>query len=188
MLHSWGRPLGSLASLIAQSVKNLPAVQETQLRSLGREDPLEKEMATHSSIPAWRIPWTGESGSPWGYKSGQNLTTKPPPLGLIENGETGVQKRKNLASRSHSNPILVWLCPVATIRIKGHHTPSTRLTLLKGKAHREHQKSQGTFLSHSSWLKNSIAISLLPSQFLSRRAGSGGMALWRKLAVGAPGG
>ena len=42
-------------SLIAQSVKNLPAMQETQVRFLGQEDPLEKEMATHSSILAWRI-------------------------------------------------------------------------------------------------------------------------------------
>ena len=53
------RLLGS--SLIAQSVKNLPVVQETWVRSLGQEDPLEKEMATHSSILAWRIPWTEES-------------------------------------------------------------------------------------------------------------------------------
>ena len=43
-------------------VKNPPAVQETQVQSLGHEDPLEKEMATHSSILAWRIPWTEESG------------------------------------------------------------------------------------------------------------------------------
>ena len=43
-------------------VKNLPAKQETWVRSLGQEDPLEKEMATHSSIPAWEIPWTEESG------------------------------------------------------------------------------------------------------------------------------
>ena len=50
------------ASLIAQLVKNLPAVQETWVRSLGREDPLEKEMATHSSILAQKIPWTEESG------------------------------------------------------------------------------------------------------------------------------
>ena len=49
-------------ALIAQSVKNLPTVQETWVRFLGREDPLEKEMATHSSIPAWRIPWTEEPG------------------------------------------------------------------------------------------------------------------------------
>ena len=46
-------------SPIAQSVKNLPAMQETWVRSLGREDPLEKEMATYSSILAWKIPWTG---------------------------------------------------------------------------------------------------------------------------------
>ena len=50
------------ASLVAQSVKNLPAVQETWVRSLGWEDPLEKEMATHSSILAWKISWTEEPG------------------------------------------------------------------------------------------------------------------------------
>ena len=51
-----------IASLIAQSVKSLLARQETQVRLLGWEDPLEKEMATHSSILAWRIPWTEEPG------------------------------------------------------------------------------------------------------------------------------
>ena len=43
-------------------VKNFPAMQETRVRSLGCEDPLEKRMATHSSILAWRIPWTEEAG------------------------------------------------------------------------------------------------------------------------------
>ena len=43
-------------------VKNLPAMQETQVQSLGGEDPLEKEMATHSNILAWRFPWTEEPG------------------------------------------------------------------------------------------------------------------------------
>ena len=47
---------------MAQSVKSLPAIPETQAQSLGQEDPLEKEMATHSSILAWRIPWTEEPG------------------------------------------------------------------------------------------------------------------------------
>ena len=50
------------ASLVPQTVKNLPAIQETQVQSLGREDPLEKEMAAHSSILAWKIPWTEEPG------------------------------------------------------------------------------------------------------------------------------
>ena len=49
-------------SLVAQMVKRLPAVWETQVRSLGWEDPLEKEMATHSSTLAWKIPWTEEPG------------------------------------------------------------------------------------------------------------------------------
>ena len=46
----------------AQVIKNLPALQETQVQSLGQEDPLEKEMAIHSSILAWRIPWIEEPG------------------------------------------------------------------------------------------------------------------------------
>ena len=50
------------ASLVTQSVKNLPAMQETWVQFLGREDPLEEGMATHSTILAWRIPWTEESG------------------------------------------------------------------------------------------------------------------------------
>ena len=50
-----GFPSGSL-------VKNLPAMQETEVQSLGQEEPLEKEVATHSSILAWRIPWTEEPG------------------------------------------------------------------------------------------------------------------------------
>ena len=56
--------LGSLIinSLVTQMIKNLPAVQETQVQSLGWEDTLEKEVATHSSILAWRIPWTEEPG------------------------------------------------------------------------------------------------------------------------------
>ena len=52
----------SRASLVAQAVKNLPAMQETQVTSLGRENPLEKGIATQSNILAWRIPWTEEPG------------------------------------------------------------------------------------------------------------------------------
>ena len=52
----------SRASLVAQSVKSLPAVQETWVQSLGWEDSLEKEIATHSSILAWKISWTEEPG------------------------------------------------------------------------------------------------------------------------------
>ena len=49
-------------SLVAQRLKHLPGIQETRVQSLGPEDPLEKEMATHSSILAWRIPWREEPG------------------------------------------------------------------------------------------------------------------------------
>ena len=58
-----GYPLQYLwASLVAQMVKNLPAMRETWVQSQGWEDPLEEGMATHSSILAWRIPWTEEPG------------------------------------------------------------------------------------------------------------------------------
>ena len=50
------------ASLVAQTVKRLSTMRETRVRSLGREDPLEKEMAIHSSTIAWKIPWTQEFG------------------------------------------------------------------------------------------------------------------------------
>ena len=67
MISGLGRPIGegvgyphqySWASLVAQLVKNPPTTQETWIQSLGWEDPLEKGKATHSSILAWRIPWT----------------------------------------------------------------------------------------------------------------------------------
>ena len=56
--------LDNLKVSLAQLVKNLPAVQETQVQSLGLEDPLEKDMATHFSILAWKISWTQEPGGP----------------------------------------------------------------------------------------------------------------------------
>ena len=71
------------SSLIAESVKNMPAMQETWVQFLGQEDPLEKEMSTHSHILAWRIPWTEETGrlQSIGSRVGHDLATKPlPPL------------------------------------------------------------------------------------------------------------
>ena len=63
VLDLCSHPLASLrASLVAQLVKNPPTMQETRVRYLGGEDPLEKEIATHFSILTWRIPWTGELG------------------------------------------------------------------------------------------------------------------------------
>ena len=65
-------------SLVAQMVRNLHTMQETWVQSLGQEDPLEKEMATHFSIPTWRISWTEEPGglySPWSCKE-SDITEK----------------------------------------------------------------------------------------------------------------
>ena len=72
------------ASLVAQLVKNPPAMQETWVRSLGQEDPLEKEMAIRSSILAWKIPWTEEPGglqSMGSQRLRHDLAIKPPPPG-----------------------------------------------------------------------------------------------------------
>ena len=81
-LGPWCTIIQSSFSLIAQSVKNLPPVQETQVQFLGWEDPLEKEMATHSSILAWRTPWRKKSGrlQSMVVRVRHNLTTKPPPV------------------------------------------------------------------------------------------------------------
>ena len=67
-------PLLNKTSLVAQMVKHLPTMWETRVQSLGQEDLLEKEMATHSSILAWKIPWMEEpvSYSPWGRRVGHD--------------------------------------------------------------------------------------------------------------------
>ena len=71
------------ASLVAQMVKNLPAMEETRVQSLGWEDSLKKEMATYSNTLVWEIPWTEEPSrlqSMGSQKLGHNLATKPPSL------------------------------------------------------------------------------------------------------------
>ena len=68
--------LHTKTSLVAQMVKNLPAIQQTQVPSLGQEDPLEKGMTSHSSILAWRIPWTEESGGLQSKGSQESDTTE----------------------------------------------------------------------------------------------------------------
>ena len=68
------------ASLVAQRLKHLPAMQETWVPSLGWEDPLEKEMATHSSTLAWKIPWTEEPGRLQSMGHKESDTTERLPL------------------------------------------------------------------------------------------------------------
>ena len=90
-------------ALVAQMIKNLPAMQEMRVQSLGREDPLEKEMATHSSILAWEIPWRME---PCGL---QSLGRKRVRLGLVTKQQLLRQRLKYLKLFSPFNPILnVW--------------------------------------------------------------------------------
>ena len=73
---SWKPSIRGQASLVAQWVKNLPAAQETWVRFPGRENPLEKETAAHSSILAWRIPWMEEPGGLQSVASQESDTTE----------------------------------------------------------------------------------------------------------------
>ena len=82
-----GRWKECVASLVAQMVRNLPAMWETWVRSLGREDPLEKELATHSSVLAWRIPWTEEPGGPWGGRESDTTERLPDETAMWGGGE-----------------------------------------------------------------------------------------------------
>ena len=93
LCRSWGR--WHRLPLVAQMVKNLPAMQEPWVRSLGGEDPLEKGMATCSSILAWRIPWTEESG---GLQS----------MGLQRVGHDCVTKHRTICSQNICNMILIF--------------------------------------------------------------------------------
>ena len=86
------------ASLVAQKVRHLPAVRETRVQSLGWQDPLEKEMATHSSTLAWKIPWTEESGglqSMGSQRVGHDLATSL--FTLILSHDSNENFRNNLA-------------------------------------------------------------------------------------------
>ena len=96
------------ASLVVQRIKRLPAMQETWVQSLGWEDPLEKEMATHSSIRAWRIPRTEErlvDYSPWGHRDSD--TASPAEASDSHSHFTGkkigAQRMKVTSSRPHSS-------------------------------------------------------------------------------------
>ena len=89
------------ASLVAQMVKHMPAMWETQVRSLGQEDPLEKEMATQSSILTWEIPWTEEPGG-LQFRALQRVDSleKTLLLGKIE-GRRGQQRMRWLDGWHH---------------------------------------------------------------------------------------
>ena len=85
---------------MAKTVKNPPTIQETKVQSLGREDPLEKGMATYSSILAWRIPWTKSLAghSPWHHKESDTtelLTTQASMMFNFLISQLSVKKKKN---------------------------------------------------------------------------------------------
>ena len=88
-----------LVSLVAQMVKNLPAMQQIWVRFLDWKDPLEKRMATHSSIPAWKIPWTEEPGGLQSTKWQKLDTTEQLTLSLLLHSRYFTKSDCNL----HSN-------------------------------------------------------------------------------------
>ena len=90
---------------MAQTVKNLPAMQETLVRSLGQENPLEMGMATYSGIPAWEIPWTEEPGGPQSMgsqKSQTHLSNQTQQISSILHG-THFAKKKLFVVNLNSN-------------------------------------------------------------------------------------
>ena len=89
------------ASLMAQRVKSLPAMQETQVQSLGQEDPLQKEMATHSSIPAWRIPWTEEPGGLQSTGSQSRTRLSDFPFTFLSSMSSGILRQNVVISLDH---------------------------------------------------------------------------------------
>ena len=76
-VHAHTHSIKTWTSLVAQTLRNLPVTQETPVQSLGQKDPLEKEMATHSSILAWKIQWMEEPGR---LQSGPKFTVSPFPF------------------------------------------------------------------------------------------------------------
>ena len=120
------------------AVKNLSAMQETQVQSLGQQDPLEKEMATHPSILAWKVPWTEEPGGIQSMRSqrvGHNLETKQPQYSYRQNKSNEQQRSKE----KETNPTWSQLLSVILSlhhwlgRIFLPHPTSTPIWNLKGR-------------------------------------------------------
>ena len=142
------------ASLVAQMVKNLPAVREIQVWSLGEEDTLEKGMVIHSRIFVWGIPWTEEPGSPWGCKGSlwgrkESVTntftftktyhvsevSKP-----ISNWFLSFQKQKKLKPKNRD-----WWLSVGLIKAEpssaGHMMPLSLETVSRPTSQEKHKKN-----------------------------------------------
>ena len=100
-----------MTSLVAQVVKHLPTMWETQIWSLGQKDPLEKEMATHSSILAWRIPWTEEPGGLWSMglqRVGHDWATKLSTFISLKGFSCGSAGKESARNAGHLG-LIPWL-------------------------------------------------------------------------------
>ena len=116
-------------SLVAQTVKHLPTMWETRVQSLGQEDPMEKEMATHSSILAWKIPWMEEPDrlySPWGHKE-SDMTERLHSFTMCKTHS--VQLRRSVMSdslRPHESQHARPPCPSPTPGVHSDSRPSSQ--------------------------------------------------------------
>ena len=114
------------ASLVAQLVKNLPAMQETLVHFLGWEDPLEKEMATHFSILAWRIPWTEEPDRLQSTGSRElDTTATKPPLVLL-----GKQRADKLSHRGTQQTSFCTMCASSPLAKETHTRVNRQVDIL----------------------------------------------------------
>ena len=106
-IGTMGASLGT--SMVAQMVKNLPAMQETRVQSLGQEDPLEKGMETHSSILPWRIPWIEEPGGLQFLRAGHNWTINKRQMGTkIQPVPMNLQRQFHKSTTSLSQERGLW--------------------------------------------------------------------------------
>ena len=123
-----------MASLLAQTVKHLPAIWEPQVRSLGWEDPLEKQMAPHSSTLAWKIPWTEEPGGLQSTASQSGTLASLSWLNCDVSSVSGVQQRESI---THGHTPILTVCPCSPFQSieKGsvHYSKFLLLLLLPGR-------------------------------------------------------
>ena len=147
----WSNLARCWTSLVAQMVKNLPAMQETWVRPLGWEDLLEKEMVTHSSILAWRIPWTEEPGGlqPMGLQRVRHDWVTNTHMVLIATLSTCVLAQpKRLTCRCVGNVFFWTLVFCFVFFFLPEHTLKTSLYLLKPTIYTHLHKDSENPISH----------------------------------------
>ena len=138
-LHHMSGPHAVRDSLVPQIVESLSAMQETWVRSLGQEDPLERKMATHSSILAWKISWPGESSglySPQGHKESDTTERLHSLMQSVEGlyrTNTDFHRRRDLTADCHwtQTTVLSWVSILPTYSVEFWLSPPWSSSFLK---------------------------------------------------------